>query len=158
MQGAKSGGEGERHRSCRISLTCCCTASASLSTPLSTSCSPIPFPDCPPCHGMHRMLTVDPTRRITLEQVWQHPWVRAGPRWEPVGSSIYNVKVDVHTGAVYADAQLLQELEEAGFSRSKMLQVCERCGRGGGVRRQVWGRGVGLESGVGGGRGGGVRG
>ena len=56
-------------------------------------------------------------------QVWQHPWVRAGPRWEAIGSSIYHVRTDPTTGAVYADAQLLQELEEAGYSRSKLLQV-----------------------------------
>lgn len=65
---------------------------------------------------------MDPDRRITFEQVWQHPWVRAANKWEAVGASIYMVRAEPSTGAVYADEQLVSELETAGYPRSLILQ------------------------------------
>ena len=35
----------------------------------------------------------------------------------------YMVRIEPSTGAVYADEQLLQELEVAGYKRSPLLQV-----------------------------------
>ncbi len=67
---------------------------------------------------------MDPTRRITCEQIMQHPWLQGGPKWEPMGATVYMVRVDPATGAVYADEQLLQEMEVAGYPRATVLQVC----------------------------------
>ncbi|GFH17429.1 uncharacterized protein HaLaN_14067 [Haematococcus lacustris] len=68
------------------------------------------------------MLTVDPDKRITLGQLWSHPWVRGATRWEPVGASVYCVLSDPSTGAVYADEQLVDELEASGYPRQMVLQ------------------------------------
>ncbi|KAJ9506828.1 hypothetical protein QJQ45_030402, partial [Haematococcus lacustris] len=77
-----------------------------------------------PCLALpfHRMLTVDPEKRITLGQLWSHPWVRGATRWEPVGASVYCVLSDPSTGAVYADEQLVDELEASGYPRQMVLQ------------------------------------
>ena len=45
-------------------------------------------------------------------------------RWEPSSAvCAYMVRIEPSTGAVYADEQLLQELEVAGYKRSLLLQV-----------------------------------
>ncbi|GAX80939.1 hypothetical protein CEUSTIGMA_g8374.t1 [Chlamydomonas eustigma] len=71
---------------------------------------------------LSRMLTVDPSKRTTFEGVLSHPWVRQAVKWDLPNSTAYMVKVEPTTGAVYADEQLLQELESGGFVRSKVLQ------------------------------------
>jgi hypothetical protein len=75
------------------------------------------------------MLSVDPDRRITIEQLWGHPWLKAASRWEPLGASIYQISTDAGTGAVYADEQLVAELEAAGYARQMVLQVRQGGGR-----------------------------
>jgi hypothetical protein len=53
-----------------------------------------------------RMLTLDPDQRITLEQVWAHPWVASVPRWQPPGvgaGRLYRALTDPTTGAVLPD-------------------------------------------------------
>ena len=72
---------------------------------------------------LHRMLHVDPSKRITFAEFWDHPWIRQASRWEATGLVANAVKTDTSTGAVYADEQLLQVMEEAGYSRSGTLQV-----------------------------------
>lgn len=42
-----------------------------------------------------RMLTVDPSKRITFEQVSCHPWVLGSVKWEPSALSIYHVQVSL---------------------------------------------------------------
>ena len=77
-----------------------------------------------------RMLCVEPAKRITFEELWEHAWIKQSPKWEPSGLKANTVKTDASTGAVYADEQLLQVMEEAGYSRSAVLQVSLNKDRG----------------------------
>eukprot|EP00798_Chlamydomonas_sp_ICE-L_P002247 gene2247-7497_t len=70
-----------------------------------------------------QMLTLDPSKRITLDEILTHPWCLGGPQWEPVGSSVYTVRIDPYSGSVKADEQLLQELEQAGHPRASVLKA-----------------------------------
>ena len=50
---------------------------------------------------IRRMLTIDPEERITIPEIWEHPWVKNGPKYErQVEGGIYNVMRDPNTGAV----------------------------------------------------------
>lgn len=70
-----------------------------------------------------RMLTVDPTARITLRMMRFHPWFTlASPQFDPIGTSLYTVRADPESGAVYADEQLIGEMESAGYPRHMVLQ------------------------------------
>lgn len=69
-----------------------------------------------------RMLSVDPSKRITFEEFWSHPWIQQSLKWEPTGLSANTVRTDTSTGAVYADEQLLEAMENLGYSRSAVLQ------------------------------------
>lgn len=56
-------------------------------------------------------------------QVRAHPFIHGGAEWEPLGGSIYSVRTDMASGAVYADEQLVGEMEAAGYPRQMVLQV-----------------------------------
>eukprot|EP00951_Prasinocladus_malaysianus_P012219 scaffold90990_cov17-Prasinocladus_malaysianus.AAC.1 len=51
-----------------------------------------------------RMLTLDPAHRITIPEIWEHPWVKNGPMYETqLDGGLYNIHQDPHTGAVKVD-------------------------------------------------------
>ncbi|KXZ49233.1 hypothetical protein GPECTOR_22g824 [Gonium pectorale] len=70
-----------------------------------------------------RMLTTDPDKRITFQQVWQHSWVRNGPQWHERGINCYEVAVDASSpGGVRLDEQVAAELDAAGYPRATLAQ------------------------------------
>ncbi|PNH02205.1 putative serine/threonine-protein kinase [Tetrabaena socialis] len=70
-----------------------------------------------------RMLTTDPDKRITFQQVWQHSWVRTGPQWHERGVNCYEVAIDPSApGGLRADEQVVSELEAAGYARASLAQ------------------------------------
>ena len=69
-----------------------------------------------------RMLTTDPDKRVTFEQLVNHPWVRGASRWEGLGASLYTtVRCEPSSGAVYADDGVLADLAEADYPPSLVL-------------------------------------
>jgi hypothetical protein len=68
-------------------------------------------------HLVGGMLQVDPGKRLTLDQVWAHPWVQGSPRWEPPGDGpggLLRAPVDPATGAAPPDAEVLELLRARG--------------------------------------------
>ncbi|KAF5828215.1 hypothetical protein DUNSADRAFT_18019 [Dunaliella salina] len=65
-----------------------------------------------------RMLTVDPDKRATFEQVLAHPWVTAVAAWAPQGGSVYAL-----TGG--PDERVVAQLEMAGYERQQILQTLQ---------------------------------
>jgi len=88
----------------------------------------------PPDHMSHdardliaRMLTLDPGSRITIAEVWNHPWVRNGPKFEAEpGGSLYTIQRDPQTGAILVDNNVLKEMETHGFDTRKTLECLMR--------------------------------
>lgn len=51
---------------------------------------------------LRRMLTTDPEARITIPEIWEHPWVKNGPAYERrADGGLYNIGRDLATGAVH---------------------------------------------------------
>lgn len=82
------------------------------------------FDDMAPELGLkHRMLTVEPERRITFAELQLHPFVDSARPWLLQKSSVYSVDVDPDTNTVLADERLVTELVNAGYTREVVLQV-----------------------------------
>ena len=59
---------------------------------------------------LQRMLTQDPSQRITLEGILKHPWVVNGPRWEGRGEGpggLLRSPVDTSTGGQLPDPEVV---------------------------------------------------
>jgi serine/threonine protein kinase len=69
------------------------------------------------------MLTTDPERRITLEQLQQHPWVRGARPWQRPASSPFSVRQDPATGQLAADREVLAQLEAQGYPQHAVLRA-----------------------------------
>lgn len=70
---------------------------------------------------LQRMLTVDPAERITLADVWAHPWITGSPRWEPPGvgpGGLLRSEVDPITGAPIPDETVMAQLVRLGYDRA----------------------------------------
>ncbi|KAK9819595.1 hypothetical protein WJX72_000121 [[Myrmecia] bisecta] len=76
-----------------------------------------------------RMLTVDPEKRITFEQVLTHRWVRGAPLWQPPASSAYAVDIDPYSGDIFTDADVLQRLQEGGAGGGCRSETTHEQGR-----------------------------
>ena len=74
-----------------------------------------------------RMLTVNPEDRITIPEIWDHPWVKNGPAYEKhLDGGLYNIGRDPYTGAVKVDDGILKEMEAHGFDQRKTLEALMR--------------------------------
>ena len=72
-----------------------------------------------------RMLTANPDDRITLEEVWEHPWVASAPAWEPQGQGgggLVRARTDPVSGAPLPDAELVRECEARGVDVAALLR------------------------------------
>jgi hypothetical protein len=68
------------------------------------------------------MLTTDPERRITLEQLQEHPWVRGARPWQRPAFSLFVVRQDAATGQLAADREVLAQLEAQGYPQQAVLR------------------------------------
>lgn len=67
---------------------------------------------------LSRMLTVDVEKRITFDQILQHPWVQQIPQWQPTWRSM---RREGSTGLVQPNEEVLQELQQRGYPRDVVL-------------------------------------
>jgi 5'-AMP-activated protein kinase, catalytic alpha subunit len=70
---------------------------------------------------IQRMLTVDPEARITLAEIWVHPWLASFDRWVPPGmgpGGLLRSEVDPATGAPVPDQEVMQQLGGLGYDRN----------------------------------------
>lgn len=67
---------------------------------------------------IQKMLTVDPEERITLAEIWAHPWLASFDRWVPPGvgpGGLLRSEVDPSTGAPVPDQEVMQQLGGLGY-------------------------------------------
>eukprot|EP00887_Chlorella_sp_A99_P005827 scaffold1.g5827.t1 len=67
---------------------------------------------------LSRMLCLDPAARITLEEVWCHPWVTRWGTWDALGvgpAGLARARSDGATGALLPEEPVLAPLEAAGL-------------------------------------------
>lgn len=67
------------------------------------------------------MLTVDPSKRATSEQIWRHKWVQFVRRREIPNYGLA-VKVDPVLGVVEMEEDILQQMESRGFDRARTME------------------------------------
>ncbi|QDZ22899.1 serine/threonine protein kinase [Chloropicon primus] len=67
------------------------------------------------------MLTVEPSKRATSEQIWRHKWVQFVRRQE-IPSYGLAVKVDPVLGVVEMEEDILQQMELQGFDRARTME------------------------------------
>jgi 5'-AMP-activated protein kinase catalytic alpha subunit len=68
---------------------------------------------------IQRMLTVDPEARITLAEIWTHPWLASFDRWVPPGmgpGGLLRSEVDPASGAPVPDQEVMQHLGGLGYN------------------------------------------
>ena len=67
------------------------------------------------------MLTVDPNKRATSDQIWKHKWVASARRYEIPDYGLA-VKVDPVLGIVEMEEDILQQMESQGFDRARTME------------------------------------
>ncbi len=67
------------------------------------------------------MLTVEPSKRITSDQIWRHKWVQFVRRQEIPNYGLA-VKVDPVLGVVEMEEDVLQQMEVQGFDRARTME------------------------------------
>ena len=72
---------------------------------------------------LERMLTLNPEERICLNEIWAHPWVVNGPRWEGNGEGPNGLMRTTVDGEV-ADAWVhISNTEYTGITMSTLLRA-----------------------------------
>lgn len=64
-----------------------------------------------------KMLSVDPQKRITLDQIWFHTWMDKQPQWKPTSlgpGGLLRHEID-DVGTIIPDIQILQRLRQGGM-------------------------------------------
>jgi len=71
---------------------------------------------------LEKMLTLDPSERICLHKIWEHPWVVNGPRWECNGegpNGVMRTSVDPEI----ADTWVLLNSQNSNVTMAKLLRA-----------------------------------
>lgn len=100
---------------------------------------------CPPdCETLiRRMLAVDPTKRITISQIWQHRWMQADPALRQPTCPVFSLLGYASSLGSY-DEQALGIMQTLGVDRQRTVEVRRRPGLPwvGRVRLPGWGAGA----------------
>ena len=67
------------------------------------------------------MLTLDPNKRISSDQIWRHKWVASVRKYE-IPSYGLAVKIDPVLGVVEMEEDILQQMEVQGFDRARTME------------------------------------
>ena len=71
---------------------------------------------------LRKMLTVDPSKRISIQQIWKHPWMRSFPLCASPKAGPTTVALDPETGETDEDSDIVDEMEIHGFHRSYTIE------------------------------------
>lgn len=84
---------------------------------------------CPPdCETLvRRMLAVDPTKRITISQIWEHRWMRADPALRQPTCPVFSLLGYASSLGSY-DEQALGIMQTLGVDRQRTVEVRRRPG------------------------------
>ena len=84
---------------------------------------------CPPdCETLiRRMLAVDPTKRITISQIWQHRWMQADPALRQPTCPVFSLLGYASSLGSY-DEQALGIMQTLGVDRQRTVEVRRRPG------------------------------